>query len=299
MGRSTECPTITSERAARRAVDVARVTAGVAIALGIAVLAGWWIGDSTLASGASWAPLASANSALTAILLGSALALDTWRSAPRRWRLLGLACAAASLAVAAFTIVEHALGVSTPLDHALIGGAGAPLAPYHGKPSLQTAITFALLSSALLLGRRDGASARARDVLALAGGSVALIALFGYLFDIPALYGVEVRVAVVGMAIPTAVAALSLAIGALAARPDLGLMSIVTCEEAGGPAARRLLSVLVALGPLAIGLELLARFGWLPQSMADALVVFLGLTFGVAAILRDALDGRRPGGART
>ena len=286
MGRSTECPTITSERAARRAVDVARVTAGVAIALGITVLAGWWIGDSTLASGASWAPLASANSALKAILFGIALALDTWRSATRRWRLLGLACAAASLAVAAFTIVEHALGVSTPLDHALIGGAGAPLAPYHGKPSLHTAITFALLSSALLLGRRGGASARARDVLALAGGSGALIALFGYLFDIPALYGVELRVAVVGMAIPTAVAALSLAIGTLAARPDLGLVSIVTCEEAGGPAARRLLTVLVALGPLAIGLELLARFGWLPQSMADALVVFLGLTFGVAAILR-------------
>ena len=286
MGRSNECPTTTSDRAARRAVDVARVTAGVAIALGITVLAGWWLGDSTLASGASWAPLASATTALKAVLLGIALTLDTWRSAPRRWRLLGLACAATSLAVAAFTIAEHALGVSTALDHALIGGPGAPLAPYHGKPSLQTAITYALLSSALLLGRRGGASARARDVLALAGGSVALVALFGYLFDIPALYGVEVRVAVVGMAIPTAVAALSLAIGALAARPDLGLMSIVTCEEAGGLAARRLLSVLVALGPLAIGLELLARFGWLPQSMADALVVFLGLTFGVAAILR-------------
>lgn len=286
MGRSTECPTITSDRAARRAVAAARVAAGVAVALGIAVLAGWWLRDSTLASGASGAPLASANSALKAILLGIALALDTWLSATRRWRLLGVACAAMSLAIAVFTILEHALGVSTALDHALIGGPGAPLAPYHGKPSLQTAITFALLSSALLLGRGRGARARVREVLALAGGSVALIALFGYLFDIPALYGVEIHVAVVGMAIPTAVAALSLSLGTVAARPDLGLVSIVTSKEAGGPAARRLLAVLLALGPIAVGIELLARFGWLPQTMADALVVFLGLAFGLASILR-------------
>lgn len=275
---------------------LARVAAGVAIVLGLVVLVGWWSANLALTSLVPGAPSTAANTALKIVLCGISLALSTWRSAAWRWRLAGIASAAGAWVIAVFTIVEHALGVSSELDHALIGGADAELAPIHGKPSLQTAICFFFIAAALVLTHARRGPTRAPEILALVAASLAMIACFGFLFDVPALYGVEVHVPygveahvpILGMALPTAASALLLAIGVLAARPEVGLMSIVTSEAAGGTTARRLFAVLVALLPVAIAMELLALAGWLPGHLADALVAFIGVVFGVAAVLRTA-----------
>src|SRR5262249_45762528 len=57
------------------------------------------------------------------------------------------------------------------------------------------------------------------------------------------------------MALPTALGFFTLSVGALCARPDQGLMRVVTSDEPGGVLARRLLpaGILIPAGPGGLG----------------------------------------------
>ena len=167
------------------------------------------------------------------------------------------------------------------------------LAEYVGAPTLwpdrpapQIATAFLLLgASLLLLDYRTVHGVRPAEVLALLAGAFLVVAVLGHLFGIEALYGVPAHPPHTRMALPSAVVLLALSSGTLAARPDTGLMSIITAEDLGGAAARRLLWSLFVLPPVAVAVVLGARAGWYSTSFAFAFLTFFSLVDGVAVIL--------------
>ncbi|MCZ7682544.1 MAG: PAS domain S-box protein [Sandaracinaceae bacterium] len=273
-----------------RGVRVARGAALAAMAIGASVLVGWWIGEPRLTGTVAGWPATTANSALLCLLAGASL----WALAPaeamRRARLLGAICALAVLLLAALTVVEHAVDRDLGLDHLLVGGAEVGRAIGHGRPSLQTLACFALLAAALLL-----LGSRTAQALAALAGAVSIFALIGYLFGVPAMYGVEEYRPLIGMGALTSLAVLALSAGALAARPSLGPVAVLTGGGQGGVAARELLIGVAVIAPFAVVVQLAALAGWLPAPFGAALIVFVGLLLGTALVLRTATRLDRTG----
>ncbi len=101
----------------------------------------------------------------------------------------------------------------------------------------------------------------------------ALVPLVGYLYGVNELYGIA---RFTGIAWPTALAQLVLALGVLCARPEAGLMRLLTAEDEGGRIVRRLLLPALVL-PVGLGwLRLLAEHaGVVDAALGTALVMIL------------------------
>src|SRR5262249_1703206 len=139
-----------------------------------------------------------------------------------------------------------------------------------------TALDFLLAGLALLLLDVETRYVRRpAQVLALAAALVALLALVGYTYSVLSLYGVG---PFIPMALNTALAFAVLAAGVLGARPDRGLMAVVTSPGPGGVMARRLL-------PAAVGIP--AVLGWLSLlgQGAGLYDTVFGLSLYVVAII--------------
>jgi hypothetical protein len=83
-------------------------------------------------------------------------------------------------------------------------------------------------------------------------------ALIGYCYSITAFYGIP---SFIPMALHTALTFAVLATGLLHARPDRGLMAVVTGEGVGSLMARRLLVATIVI-PLVLGWLRLSASGW-------------------------------------
>ena len=108
----------------------------------------------------------------------------------------------------------------------------------------------------------------AAQILALIGLVDALLALLGYVYGVHGLYAVSHYTT---MAVHTALVFVVLCLGALFARPDRGLISVITSEYSGGQMARLIL-------PLALTLPLF--IGWL--RLKGELAGLYGTGFGFA-----------------
>src|SRR5262249_39473886 len=149
--------------------------------------------------------------------------------------------------IGAVTLTGYAVGVNLGLDQLFFRQrlGSNRIAPHTG-------LSFLLLGAALGLlhwGLRRRYPPAPGITVALA--AVALTSVLGYVYGVGELYGVA---RYIPMALPTALAFLVLSVGTLCARPDAGLMRVVTSDEAGGVLARRLL-------PAAIFIP--AGLGWL------------------------------------
>ena len=244
--------------------------AGVAVALvGGAVLAGWLFAIEPLTSVLPHLSTMKPTTALAFLLAGAALALLAPRTPDRRARRLARGCAVIVVLVGGLTLGEYAAGRDLGIDQLLFADlpSGVDTA-FPGRMGINTAVSFLLLGLALLgLDVATPGGRRPADLLALAGGTVALVALVGYLYSVTALYGIA---SYTQMALHTAGALCLLAGGILMARPDRGLMATVTSDRLGGSMARRLLPAVLGV-PLAVGwlrLEASARgstgrsWGW-------------------------------------
>ena len=189
--------------------------------------------------------------------------------------------------VAALTLVEYVGGVSLGIDRLIVPPDAGLQSP--SRPSPHTATAFLLMSAALLLlDRRTARGTRPAEVLALAAATIPLTGLLGYVLSVPVLYGVPSLLPHTGMAVQTVAVLLVLTSGLLAARPDVGLMSILTAKHAGGVMARRLLLALLALLPAAVLLKGGERLGWWPAPLTAALLIVSWLAEGVAFVLLTA-----------
>ncbi|HTK74171.1 MAG TPA: response regulator [Gemmataceae bacterium] len=161
----------------------------------------------------------------------------------------------------------------------------------------ETAASFLLVGSALLLlDARARRGVSAAQILALVVAFIALLAIIGYAYTALPLTRIELSIP---MAANTAVCFALTSVGILAARPDRGLMAVVSSSGAGGALARRLLPASILIPPVVGWLCLIGqRSGVLGTVTALSLftlaniVIFTGLIWANAASLNRA-DRRR------
>ena len=260
----------------------ARVAGGGVMAIGLIVLAAWVL-HLQRAMVVPHLPLMHPSTAILCVLGGMSLVALGGPPATPRVRRAGRALALAAGLLAAASA---------------FGPGGCE---WSSQPSTLSLVTLILSSAALFcLDRPPWRGIRPAEILGLCASAVPLVGALGYLLGAPMLYGLRPDRPLVGMSIQSVLALLGLTSGILAARPEGGLMAVVTSEHAGGVLARRLLFGLLLLLPPFLLLEVGESFGWYGEPVTIALLVLLGLAEGVTLILigaqrldRDDMERRR------
>ncbi len=260
--------------------------AGIAVAIvGGLVLLGWARHAPVLTAVLSDAVAMKPNTALALLLAGAALALQRRREWPAI--VVRRVAAAATSAIGALALFEHAAGVDLGIDELLAYDTAAAGAP-PGRMGIVSAANLAVIGAALLLVdlpvRRGRWTAQA---LVLAMAPTALLPILGYAYDVKALVAVGGSSAV---AVHAAVSLALLQLGVLLARPDRGFMAGVSAEGAGSTLARRAIAYAVAV-PLVLGGAAAAGFrrGFVDPVFAIALLVLVIIVLLAALLWRDAM----------
>jgi diguanylate cyclase (GGDEF)-like protein/PAS domain S-box-containing protein len=263
---------------------LAGIGAAVTGALGFLVLAGWYLGASTLPDAFAGPWLMKPTAAAGFIVLSVALFLFDRR---RVVLVLGIVVAA----LGALTLAEAILGVTLGIDRLLpgivLGGQDARMAP-------ATAASFVLLGAAVCLSLRR----RASWMLGLALGalSISLVALLGYGYGASSLYTVG---GYTSMAFYTALSVAIASISILLTRPDNGLVALLRDPGSAGRLLRQVVPAFL-VGPFLLGWVRLwaQRQGWFDTVLGVAFLIsaMTVLGFGVSWVaarrLRD-LDRQR------
>ncbi|HEV2765016.1 MAG TPA: histidine kinase, partial [Pyrinomonadaceae bacterium] len=267
-------------------------------AVGCAVLGGWLLDVPLLKTILPGMPAMVPNTAACFVLSGVGL----WARQPGRtrrvYKTVALACAFLLMSLGGLTLAEYAFGVDLGVDRLLLRSAHAGDATrLPGRMSPHTSLSFLLSGAALAFAtpalRRGIALSQ---LLALAVGLVALLALVGYTYSITYLYGISPQT---GMALHTALTFVALSAGLLLTHPHRAPVSVFTSRNVGGMVARRLLAAAVGV-PLLLGWLTVfgQRVGLFDQSLGSSLLVvgsvvtFSSLVWYTARLL-DRVDVRR------
>lgn len=221
-------------RLARRYRAAAAVLGTAVTALGVVVLVGWAAGISALTTVAPGLASMKPNTACGFALAGTALVLSTrpgFRALP--WLQGGLAGVVSLLGL--LTVAEYLLGVDLGIDNLVLEvpvDPAAGTAP-RGRMALATAVAFSCCGLALLpLHAGKSATTLATQGLAIAGGLIGLLAVFGYLLEVKALYAVF---SFSSVAIHTALGILAVAAGILLSQPERGVMGALASPHMAAP----------------------------------------------------------------
>lgn len=236
--------------------------AGIAVTLvGCIVILGWMFDIAILKS--VWPGLVTmkANTALCFILSGISLWLLDRRRVGKRWNKLGFIqpeiLAILVIIISLLTLLEYGFNLNFGIDQLLFKESATAIATSTpGRMGPNTALTFLLLGHSLLLLSIYRPKYILSQSLSLAGFLIALLGFLGYIYGNSSLYRTGSYTA---MAIHTATAFLLLSMGILLARPEGGLMAIITSNNAGGIVARQLFPTVIILPPL-IGKFILVIF---------------------------------------
>ena len=223
--------------------------AACAIAGGMVTLVGWALEIPRLTDwrndGISMFP----NTAVCAVLSGAALLSN--RPSGRRWRTLTSALGTLVALIGGATLIEHLAGISLGIDTLLYErswGQFAASAPM--RMGLPASISFLAIGMGLVV--LDG-GARTRGVSAACGttvGAIATLSLTGFLYGAPQMYTVP---GLTGIAMPTTLLLLALAVGLLASVPDREPMRTILEPGAAGIVVRQALPIVLGFA-LAVGL---------------------------------------------
>ena len=273
---------------------IPRIAGALAAGAGLLVLAGWLFGIEMLKCVGPGLATMKANTAICFILTGAALLLHdrkVWRSV-----LAAIVCVVGSL-----TLMEHFLGINAGLDQLLFRDLGSPETAHAGRMAPLAAVSFILISAALLLQRTSRNVRIIGQTLALITGLIGIIALIGYLYGDQEFYRFG---GTTNMAIHTALLFVVLAIGFLFVRTD-GLIGMLLGPNPGAQLARRLLPTILLVPPV---LGRLCDYGVQHGFYADpsgtalfalAMMISLAaLTFWTAGVLTRADCARRDTEAR-
>ncbi len=249
--------------------SAARATSVLAWLISAGALLGWQLDVPRLRALLAGHVAMNPTTALTFMLAAGSLWGLTGASGARRAG--GWARVAAGLValVGAVTIAGYVVGENLGLDQLLWS---ARLGDNRIAPN--TGVNFLFLGIALaLLDRQGRRGAWPAQLVLLVPITISTTSLLGYVYRVGELYGIA---RFIPMALPTAIAFLALSLGALWARPQRGLVAVVTSDQPGGALARRLLPAAVVI-PLVLGwLKLLFdRRGLLPSELGLALAVAL------------------------
>ncbi|MBN3032481.1 MAG: HAMP domain-containing histidine kinase [Candidatus Saganbacteria bacterium] len=224
---------------------LSRLAALVLILGGGIVLAGWWFDIPALKSVSATYSSMKANAALGFVLSGLALWLAQFEVGAEaeafKRNLVRLICWLVVL-LGALTLAEYFFQWDLGIDQLLCReapGAVDTLSP--GRMAANSAVCFCLVGLAILcLDLEDKNGRRPAQYLIMAVGFIVLLSLVGYLFHVEAFYDLSKYSK---MALHTVALFAVSFFAVLFARPDRGLMALVTSESGAGESLRRLLTV--------------------------------------------------------
>jgi PAS domain S-box-containing protein len=205
------------------------------------------------------------NTAIGLLLCGAALGLLRRQDVSPWRRGLSHALASAAVLLGGLTLSEYLFGVDLGIDLLLFGETVRGVVSHlPGRPAPMTAFCFCLTGLALrLLDAETDRGRRPAQLLALIVGALASMALLGYVYLEEGLFAAERVIPSLPfftpIAVHTALTLLMLSLGILGARPDRGLMKLITGDDAGGFMARRLLPVAILVPAAVGGLRLLGE----------------------------------------
>lgn len=284
-------PESLSERSVRTFLPALGRAAGlIVVAIAALELLGWLLHLQPLLRFLAKPTAMNPVTASSLLLLGIGLHLSSKRSSalfPAEWwmHLFPLF----PFCVAALKIAEYVVGWELELDQILFSSQLATFTPPN-QISPNTALALFLASTALpLIDLETPRGFRPAQVLILACGTLALIALIGYAYQVSSLYRVGTSIP---MDLSTAACFGLLTLGFMAARPNRGFMLVVTSPTTGGAIARRLIPMAILI-PWALGAVLLAgeQSGYYERQFGVAIfavlsiVIFTLLTWWNAKLL--------------
>jgi PAS domain S-box-containing protein len=263
-----------------------RAASAAVILMGGLVLMGWLFDVENLKSIIPGMIAMNPGGTAVAFLLAG---VSLWiQSAPasRRLRAVAMACAGAVFLWALFRLGGYLFAWDGGPDQLLFREKLAleeRRAGYPNRMAPNTAAALLLVGLALLLlGARSRRGVLAGQFAALATAIIALLAIIGYAYSALPLAGIE---QFIPMALNTALALALISGGILFARPDRGMMAIITSGDAGGVMARRLLPAVILIPSLVGWLGWLGRQeGMLDRVMALSLFVLTNIIILTALI---------------
>lgn len=259
--------------------------ASIAVAvIGAVITLGWLLNIPALRE--LYLPLApmKVNTAVIFVLLGVALwfsiRAETYEdgSAPvwPRWVAIG------GGAIALATLVQYITGIDLGIDQLLRHDPAPVAAP--GRMSPATALCLMALAIAIL-----GVDSVWAERVTLVVALLAHIALLGYLYGVRDLYTIRHTNSV---AMLTAGTGYLLAVGVVMARPQRGVMQLVSSDSSGGVLVRRLLPAVIVLpAVLALIRQWGEHAGYYGTGMGRALlvaansVIFVSLSWWTATAI--------------
>lgn len=246
-------------------------TTGVVILMGALALAGWAFDIRALIQLLPTLVVMNPVTALGLVLMGSCFYFVSRRRGAQKRGLASTVLAGAVVSLGLLRLLDSTLGIGFHIDQVLFSSKISGQSGYPpSEMALNTALDFLLCGSALLLFEFQTRGGLCLDQgLVLVAGWVALLAIIGYTYRVLLFYRLG---AGLPMSLDTAVAFAVFSAGFLAARPNRGLMEVVTSCTSGGAMARRLLPMAVLI-PWGLGAMLLVieQAGFMANEFAVAL----------------------------
>ena len=281
----------------RNYIIFARVNAAALMALGLAVTLGWVFGIELLKSVLPGHISMKANTAIGFLAAGCSLGLLLQPSSNlqsgRNLKYFAAALAGLVVAIGGLNLVEYAFHTDLKIDQLFFADASTLL--YPGRLAPISAINFCLVGTALLWLALSPKKSAYAQLLAAITGLCALLAIIGYLYGVPLLYGSS---RYTSMALHTGAGFLFLSLGVLCCRPAEGVVSILTSHRSGGWISRKLLPVAVlapiVLGAVAVSGNLLVNDVRLAVAalMISQVVLFAALIWVLAFLLNRGEEKR-------
>jgi diguanylate cyclase (GGDEF)-like protein len=232
-------PDVTLPRVARTLHRLVPITSAIAIGAGVLVLLGWTADVAALKSILPGLVAMNPVTAIAFIALGLALA-----QLPRARRASELLAWAVAL-IGATKLLSFLGTFEFAIDRLLFASR---LGTNQMAPN--TAFNFLLLGVALATIDRSLRRVHwPAQFLAVISAMSSMLALIGYAYGVRSFYGIG---SYIPMALHTALTFVVLAMGLLCARPERGIMSVISSDTTGGTMMRRLLPAVFVV-PLLLG----------------------------------------------
>ena len=270
-----------ADRRRRRIRAFSQLLALIVTVAGLSAIAGWIFDVATLRSISPNLSSMEWNTATCFVALGVAVLLDA-RCPEARWsrNVQRGGCAFVGL-VGGATLLEYATHWNLGIDRLFVSDAVSTVLP--GRMSPITAVLFVgLATSAAMLGAETRVSRLLRERLVIVCGVTAVFVVIGYAYDAKQFYDLG---ALTSVALNSGLAFVGLGSALLCARPDQGVVALVTADGLGARMARRTLPVAVIV-PTVLGwarLEAQDR-GWIGVDPGVAIVV-LGCTALISLVV--------------
>ncbi len=170
-----------------------------------------------------------------------------------KWRLAQLAGSIVGL-IGLLNVVGYLTGWDVRIDqlffHEKLVSSGNPVG---GRPAFLTALSFVFAGVSLLAMDVKGVRAWVLDIIISIPTLISMLALIGYICDVPSFYRWNSLIPTGAIALNTTISFVVLGVGILFARPERGLAQVLSGNTTGSVLARRLLLAPVLI-PLLTGL---------------------------------------------